>query len=382
MRNRRNYRRNSHYLSSFITGIITTLIFFCVTIGLIAVFGKSIILTGNNSLNFTPTLSLAPQNLPTIPISPTKKLDPTPSPTILTPIPTIPLATPTIEPTIPIVSTTPVVYCAFQTEQAPPTFTGNSYIIADFNTKQILLSYRPELQIYPASTIKLLTAMVGLDLSKPSELLTLSEAVFQNITSDIACSGVPVGTTYPLEVWLNLLLVRSFGDAANTIAEETAGSIEQFIDKMNQKIEQLGLTNTVIDNAVGLDIGNGFSNIHSTAKDMLTIALESLQYPLIKEIIAKPTYLIPATNTTPETLIPNSHPFLSPLESYSSPYFTTIGGKTGTTSAAGNCLITIVKGADTHTYICVYFGGKTRDTMAKEIIELLEYVIESRTNLN
>ena len=58
MRNRRNYRRNSHYLSSFITGIITTLIFFCVTIGLIAVFGKSIILTGNNSLNFTPTLSL------------------------------------------------------------------------------------------------------------------------------------------------------------------------------------------------------------------------------------------------------------------------------------------------------------------------------------
>ena len=382
MRNRRNYRRNSHYLRSFITGIITTLIFFCVTIGLIAVFGKSIILTGNNSLNFTPTLSLAPQNLPTIPISPTKKLDPTPSPTILTPIPTIPLATPTIEPTIPIVSTTPVVYCAFQTEKAPPTFTGNSYIIADFNTKQTLLSYRPELQIYPASTIKLLTAMVGLDLSKPSELLTLSEAVFQNITSDIACSGVPVGTTYPLEVWLNLLLVRSFGDAANTIAEETAGSIEQFIDKMNQKIEQLGLTNTVVDNAVGLDIGNGFSNIHSTAKDMLTIALESLQYPLIKEIIAKPTYLIPATNTTPETLIPNSHPFLSPLESYSSPYFTTIGGKTGTTSAAGNCLITIVKGADTHTYICVYFGGKTRDTMAKEIIELLEYVIESRTNLN
>ena len=329
-------------------------------------------------MNFTPTISLSPTTSITVP--PTQTI--TPRPTIATQTPTIPLSTPTISPTISSVSTTPVVYCAFQTEQAPPTFTGNSYIIADFYTKQTLLSYRPELQIYPASTIKLLTAMVGLDLSEPSTSLTLSESVFQNITSDIAGSGVPAGTTYPLEVWLNLLLVRSFGDAANTIAEETAGSIEQFIDKMNQKIKQLGLTNTVVDNAVGLDIGNGFSNIHSTAKDMLTIALEALQYPLIKEIIAKPTYLIPATDTTLEALISNSHPFLSPLESYSSPYFTTIGGKTGTTSAAGNCLITIVKGADTHTYICVYFGGKTRDTMAKEIIELLEYVIESRTNLN
>lgn len=381
MRNRRNYHRNSYRLSNLFMGTITTLIFFCITVGLIAVFCKSIIPTSsteNNALNFTPTISLSPTTSITVP--PTQTI--TPRPTIATPTPTIPLSTPTISPTISSVSTTPVVYCAFQIEQAPPTFTGNSYIIADFYTKQTLLSYRPELQIYPASTIKLLTAMVGLDLSEPSTSLTLSESVFQNITSDIAGSGVPAGTTYPLEVWLNLLLVRSFGDAANTIAEETAGSIEQFIDKMNQKIKQLGLTNTVVDNAVGLDIGNGFSNIHSTAKDMLTIALEALQYPLIKEIIAKPTYLIPATDTTLEALISNSHPFLSPLESYSSPYFTTIGGKTGTTSAAGNCLITIVKGADTHTYICVYFGGKTRDTMAKEIIDLLEYVIESRTNLN
>ncbi len=221
--------------------------------------------------------------------------------------------------------------------------------------------------------------MVGLDLCDAQKQLTLSEPVFQSISSGVAKFGVPVGTTYSLEVWLNLLLVRSFGDAANTIAEGTAGSIEEFIIQMNEKIEQLQLKNTVVDNAIGLDIGDGFSNIQSTAMDMLTIAIESLKYPFIQEMIAKPTYIVPATNTMPETIIQNSHPFLSKPDIYHSPLFQTIGGKTGTTNAAGNCLITIVKGADTHNYICAYFGGKTKDTMSKEIIELLEYIIQFRT---
>ena len=99
----------------------------------------------------------------------------------------------------------------------------------------------------------------------------------------------------------------------------------------------------------------------------------------IQEMIAKPTYVVPVTNTTPETTIQNSHPFFLMSNSYHSPLFTTIGGKTGTTNAAGHCLITIVKGADTHTYICAYFGGKTKDSMSKEIIELLEYIIQFRT---
>ena len=399
MPSKRKTKTNAHNFTNLFTEIITKLLYITLTIGFIFALCHFILPdkpTQNNSLIVTPTLKL--ENTPTIPpISPTKKLEQTATPIVTQPTitntttptvkPTIHIATPTIKvPTItivptthPIISITPSVYCSFLVEQLPPTFTGTSYIIADLDTKEILLSYQPELPLYPASTIKLLTAMVGLDLCDIQNQLTLSETVFQSISSGVAKFGVPAGTTYSLEVWLNLLLVRSFGDAANTIAEGTAGSIESFIIQMNNKIKQLRLNNTIVDNAIGLDIGDGFSNIQSTATDMLTIAMESLKYPLIREMIAKPTYIVPATNTMPETIIQNSHPFLSKSDMYHSPLFKTIGGKTGTTNAAGNCLITIVKGADTHNYICVYFGGKTKDTMSKEIIELLEYIIQFRT---
>ena len=394
-------RKRNTNIPNFFTEIITKLIYVCFTIGLIFALCHFILPNNNkptqkNSLIITPSLKL--ENTPTLPPnSPTKKLEQTTTPSITqipvittttsTTEPTIHIATPTIEiitntivPTItPTISITPTVYCSLSVEQLPPTFTGTSYIIADLDTKEILLSYEPELSLYPASTIKLLTAMVGLDLCDIQTQLTLSETVFQSISSGVATFNAPVGTTYPLEVWLNLLLVRSFGDAANTIAEGTANSIEDFVIKMNDKINQLELSNTIVDNAIGLDIGDGFSNMQSTATDMLTIAIKALNYPFIREMIAKPTYIVPATNTIPETMIQNSHPFLSKSDIYHSPLFKTIGGKTGTTNAAGNCLITIVKGVDTHNYICAYFGGKTKDIMSKEIIELLEYIIQFRT---
>ncbi len=393
MTSKRKRNTNTPNFTKFFGEIITKLIYLCFTIGLIFTLYHFILPdnnkpTQNTSLIITPTLKL--ENTPT----PTKKLEQTTIPILTqapiihtttptiqsTATPTIAIITNTITPTInPTISITPSVYCSFSVEQLPPTFTGTSYVIADLDTKEILLSYQPELLLYPASTIKLLTAMVGLDLCDAQKQLTLSETVFQSISSGVAKFGVPVGTTYSLEVWLNLLLVRSFGDAANTIAEGTADSIEDFVIQMNDKIKQLGLNNTIVDNAIGLDIGDGFSTIQSTATDMLTIAIEALKYPLIREMIAKPTYIVPATNTMPETMIQNSHPFFSMSNTYHSPLFQTIGGKTGTTNAAGNCLITIVKGADTHNYICAYFGGKTKDTMSKEIIELLEYIIQFRT---
>ena len=396
MPSKRKRNTNTPNFTRFFGEIITKLIYLCFTIGLIFALCHFILPdnnkpTQNTSLIITPTLKL--ENTPI----PTKKLEQKTTP-ILTQAPVIHTTTPTIQPTIhitaptittttntitptinPTISITPSVYCSFLVEQLPPTFTGTSYIIADLDTEEILLSYQPELQLYPASTIKLLTAMVGLDLCDTQKQLALSETVFQSISSGVAKFGVPVGTTYSLEIWLNLLLVRSFGDAANTIAEGTANSIEAFVIQMNDKIKQLGLNNTIVDNAIGLDIGDGFSTIQSTATDMLTIAIEALKYPLIREMIAKPTYIVPETNTMPETIIQNSHPFLSKSDIYYSPLFKTIGGKTGTTNAAGNCLITIVKGADTHNYICAYFGGKTKDTMSKEIIELLEYIIQFRT---
>lgn len=284
-----------------------------------------------------------------------------------------PTPQPTVEPT-PAPTNTPAP-TATPSPIPAPAFTGQSCIITDFSTGDILYSANPTLQIFPASTIKLLTAMIALDLADTDKSITLSRNVFYSIDYDVTSFHAPIGTTYCLEDWLNLLLIQSYADAANAIAEGTAGSISKFIDLMNQRISELGLENTSVDNTIGLDIGNNFHNMYSTAEDMLAITLEALKYPLIRDIISKPDYTTPDTPKRPSTEIQNTNPFLRIPEVYYSSSFSAIGGKTGSTNAAGNCLALLVQGMDEHKYVCVYYGGTDYDTMTREIIELLEYSI-------
>ena len=335
-------RRNT---TSFIVSLITKVLYTFIALGLIIFISISLI-HGKNADPFTA------------------KITPTPSPTA-SPIPTntpAPTGTP-----VPTVTPLPI---------PTPEFTGLSCIITDNTTQETILSINPELQIYPASTIKLVTAMVALDLAETDMEITISQAVVDSITPDVTSFHTPAGTTYSLEVWLNLLLIHSYGDAANAIAEGTAGSVENFVMLMNQKVTELGLVNTSIDNAIGLDIGNDFNNFYSTAEDMLVIMTEAIKYPLILEIVSKPLYTVPDTPNVPSVDVKNTNPFLTKPEEFYSDMFTVIGGKTGSTNAAGNCLTMLVTGIDGHEYICVYYGGADRSTMCTELIALLEYAIQ------
>ena len=251
-------------------------------------------------------------------------------------------------------------------------------MIADAETKETLLSYNGERFIYPASTIKLLTAMTALDHAAPDLLLTTRQPILDDVDWDVWVMDVPANTTYSLEVWLNLLLIQSYGDVADTIADCLGGSIDVFISWMNEKLETMALENTSADNPIGLDISNNFNETYSTANDMMKLTLESLNYPLIQEIIQKADYLVPVSDTVKEHTIKNSNHLLSKSDTYHSDLFTTLGGKTGSTDDAGKCLSVIVKSNQTgHRYACVYYGGPDNNTMYPEIIGLLEYVIET-----
>ena len=242
----------------------------------------------------------------------------------------------------------------------------------------MLLSYNGEKIIYPASTIKLLTAMTALDVAAPDRLLTTEQEILDDVDWDVWVMDVPADTTYSLEVWLNLLLIQSYGDVADTIANGLGGSVKKFVTLMNNKVEAMNLENTVADNPIGLDISNDFDFTYTTANDMMKITLEAMNYPLIQEIMQKAEYLVPATDTVEEHTIKNSNLFLSKPDTYHSNLFTSLGGKTGSTDDAGKCLSVIVKSNQTgHRYACVYYGAPNNRTMYTEIIGLLEYVIET-----
>lgn len=341
----------------------------------------------------TPTVTPEPTAtpVPTPTVTPEPTATPIPTPT-MTPAPTatpIPAPTMTPEPTATPKPTsapvptkkptpTPTIYAANGITTNLPKFSGYSYVIADADTKETLLSYNGERIIYPASTIKLLTAMTALDLAEPSSLLTTKQAILDGVDWDVWTMDVPAGTTYSLEVWLNLLLIQSYGDVADTIADGVGGSIDAFVARMNEKLDTLGLKNTSVDNPIGLDISNNYHKTYTNANDMMKLTLEALNYPLIQEILQKNEYLVPANGTIKEHTIENSNQLQSKPDTYHSDLFTTLSGKTGSTDDAGKCLSAIVTSNQTgRRYACVYYGAPNTRTMYPEIIGLLEYVINS-----
>jgi len=325
----------------------------------------------------TPIPTASPEPTPTEMPTPTPTATPVPTPTpepTATPIPT-PTATPvpTKKPT-----PTPALYAANGVTKNLPKFSGYSYVIANAETGETLLSYNGDKSIYPASTIKLLTAMTALDLAAPDLPLTTKQSILDGVDWDVWVMDVPAGTTYSLEIWMNLLLIQSYGDVADTVADGVGGSIDAFVSKMNEKLEVLGLENTSVDNPIGLDISNNYNKTYSTANDMMKITLEALNYPLIQEIMQKDEYLVPANDTVEEHTIQNSNQLQSKPDTYHSDLFTTLGGKTGSTDDAGKCLSVTVKSNKTgQRYACVYYGAPNSRTMYPEIIGLLEYVLEA-----
>lgn len=335
----------------------------------------------------TPTVTPEPTAtpVPTPTATPEPTATPVPTPTVTpeptpTPVPTpttVPKATATPAPTKKP-TPTPAIYAANGVTKDLPKFSGYSYVIADAEIGEILLSYNGGKVIYPASTIKLLTAMTALDQADPDRLLTTKQDILDDVDWDVWVMDVPADTTYSLEVWLNLLLIQSYGDVADTIADGLGGSIKKYVTLMNKKAAALGMENTVVDNPIGLDISNNFDFTYSTANDMMKVTLAAQDYPLIWEILQKAEYVVPATDTVEEHTIQNSNLLLSKPNTYHSDLFTTLGGKTGSTTDAGKCLSVIVESKQTgHRYACVYYGAPNTKTMYPEIIGLLEYVIET-----
>ena len=337
----------------------------------------------------TPTVTPEPTAtpIPTPTVTPEPTATPIPTPTV-TPEPTAtPVPTPTVTPVPKATATpaptkkptpTPAIYAANGITNNLPKFSGYSYAIADAETQETLLSYNGERFIYPASTIKLLTAMTALDYAGPDQLLTTKQSILDGVDWDVWTMDVPADTTYPLEVWMNLLLIQSYGDVADTVADGVGGSIDSFVSRMNEKIDTLGLTNTSVDNPIGLDISNNYNETYSTANDMMKITLEALDYPLIQEIMQKTEYIVPENGAVEEHTIENSNQLQSKPDTYHSDLFTTLGGKTGSTDDAGKCLSVIVKSNQTgRRYACVYYGAPNSRTMYPEIIGLLDYVIEN-----
>lgn len=241
-----------------------------------------------------------------------------------------------------------------------------SYLSMDFETGDILYSYNADRRIYPASTTKLMTALVAIEKSPLNKVFTTSLNATRFLEEGSGELDLEPNETMDFYSLLHGLLIRSFNDVALVIAENIAGSEEAFIDMMNEKAVLLGAFNTHFVAPHGLHDDEHYT----TAEDLAIIAKNAFSNFTIATICAKPEYSLPATNLR-ESFKPikNTNLILGTNTGYD---FTVIAGKTGFTSKAQNVLIALSTDFSGREVLTVVAGVKDRVEIGDLTLELMK----------
>ena len=240
----------------------------------------------------------------------------------------------------------------------------------DLSSNETLFAKNANKQVHPASLTKIMTALVALKYASPNLMLTASENV-QITESGAQLMGLKPGDQMTLDQALHVLLIYSANDVAILIAEGIGGNIDAFCDLMNEEALSIGATNSHFANPHGLTQDEHYV----TAYDMYLIFREATQYSLFNEIIQTPTYetVYYASDGTQKELSIEST-VLYVKGQFSSPdQITVIGGKTGTTAAAGHCLILYSRDKTGNPYISIIMNAESSDALYEQMNLLLDY---------
>lgn len=231
-----------------------------------------------------------------------------------------------------------------QPEDNSPASHAGAAILADMASGKILFSKNPNERVYPASTTKILTGIIVLENAQLDDTVVATSEALESITNKHSHMGILVGEELTVEQLLYGMLVYSANDAANVLAVHVAGSIDAFVQKMNDKAAELGANNTHFSNPHGFHDDTHYT----TAADLLLIARYAMQNEKFREIVKTDMYTIPATNKYKETRYLSSTNHLISRRRYSNYYYDkAIGIKTGFTDEAGSCLVSAAVSGDT-----------------------------------
>lgn len=238
----------------------------------------------------------------------------------------------------------------------------------DIASNNVIYAKNIHEKLNPASLTKILTALCALEYGNLDDVLTASENVYINESGAVKL-GLEAGDTMTMDQALHALLLKSANDVAILIAEHIGGSVEGFAEIMNEKANSLGATNSHFVNPNGLTDPNHYT----TAYDLYLILNEAVKYDKFIEIIHTTNYTSVYHNKSgsEKTInVSTTNAYLKG-EAFAPDNVTVIGGKTGTTSAAGNCLILYSRDNSGNPYISIILQSNDRTVMYTEMTDLL-----------
>ena len=281
---------------------------------------------------------------------------------------------------------------------APAGFALDKPDLSSFPERNVILAYgddpttsvnglekNADEKAYPASITKVMTALVALEQGNMDDLVTISAHAVK-LSSANAKIGVKEGEVYRLLDLMYGMLLPSGCDAAKAVAEQVGGSESGFAELMNAKAQELGMTHSHFTNASGLHD----DDMYTTARDLAILAAAAAENDTLCEMLTTKEYSITEKTKGRIINVRNidrlvNEPKPGEYEKVSALYSWCIGGKTGSTNAAGRTYMAMARYSGV-TLVCVLLGDKvptsgTKGTKYDKIIanrfveakELFEY---------
>lgn len=248
-------------------------------------------------------------------------------------------------------------------------------LLMEYSSGKVLYEYNAREVIYPASTTKIMTAILTLENCKLSDVATVSHNAIHSIPATYAKANLQEGEQLTIEQLLHVLLIPSANDAAVVLAEHIAGSVENFSQMMNEKALQIGCTNTHFVNPNGIHN----ENHTTTTYDMALIGRYAMQNSTFRSIVRKTQYSLPTTNKyDQEDRIFRTTNELLRQGKYSYEYCT--GVKTGYTNPAGSCIVASAKKDDREFIVCIMGASRTANSEQSRELDcknLFEYAFDT-----
>lgn len=204
-----------------------------------------------------------------------------------------------------------------------PAVSAQAYILYDAETGEVLAASAADQRLPCASTTKIMTALVVLELLSLDDVVTISD---EQVRVEGSSMYLRAGETVTVSDLLYGLLLASGNDAALALAEAAAGSKEQFAERMNEKAASLGLTDTHFTNPSGLHEPEHYT----TAHDLAVLMAAAMQNPVFATITGTREAVLPGRTVVNHNKLLHQVPGVD-------------GGKTGYTKSAGRCLVSTAR---------------------------------------
>lgn len=238
-------------------------------------------------------------------------------------------------------------------------------IVMENSTNTVLYSKNADEILFPGSTVKIMTCLLALENAQLTDQVTMTATGVSGVTDGGASISSQADEVFTIEQCLYAIMVASANDIALQIAEHIGGSVDNFIQMMNSRAQELGCTNTIFTNPTGLPD----ENQHTTAHDMALIMQAAISNDSFRTIAAATSYTIPATNKAAARNLTSK--FTMTDTGSTGFYEGCIGGKEGYTEASGSTLVCAAQREDM-TLISVVLKGASGQT-APDAASVLNY---------